>query len=359
MPVTRVGNTDAYSLTFALPTGARYTIEVTGLQAVAAGLDRAALERWWSEVCAELPRLRVGDESYGAAIDRSLRVLLSQRQPATPVPAPASFPVPPSVWQAWQQDIQESMSQRNAFLDVVERRITASEVALRESEVALRESMNRAIFNAQFTVPVVITGLEAPTMPTPATPPDVSPNEGMEPLPEPTHYLGMAVIRTPNVRVNAVTIQPAPSGRLRYIYVHPTTPTDVWQAEVRRQIARIAQRSAPVSIKQNCRYCGKAYPASQGTSTPDAYCSDRCRHAAADLFDCPVCGGTGRSPSGEGKCGECFGSTYRPCDGCQEDHGRASLMFTNPRTGTVYYVCPSCVDDERNAGGVQAPQASV
>jgi hypothetical protein len=146
-------------------------------------------------------------------------------------------------------------------------------------------------------------------------------------------------------------------GNRRTIYVNASTPTDVWQAEVRRQLARIVQRSAPVSIKASCRYCGKAYPARQGITTPDPYCSDKCRNAAADLADCPTCYGTGGTT--EAKCGDCFGSTYKPCDACQEDHARVSLMFTNPSTGTVYYVCPSCVEDERQAGGVQAPQASV
>ena len=299
MPLTVTPDRHAYSLTFGLPTGVFYTVEVTALQALQAGVNREDLERWWEVISAELPRLRVDNESYGEAIDRCLASWLAS----------------------------------GLRMDEIEARLTNAEADMRERLLA-------EVFG-HTAVPAV-----------------EPPNEGVAPAVEPTHYLGMPVNRTPNVRPNAVTIQ-ATLGTRRTIFIHPTTPVEVWQVEARRQLARLVQRSAPVSIKQTCRYCGKAYPAKQGITDPDAYCSDRCRTAAADLIDCPVCAGSGASSVDGAKCGECYGSTYKPCDACQEDTARASLMFTNPSTGTVYYVCPSCVQEERDAGGIQAPQTSV
>lgn len=196
---------------------------------------------------------------------------------------------------------------------------------------------------------VVITGTEEAESP---------PNEGAAPLVEPTHYLGLPVQRTRNVALNTVTLQSNAAGRLA-IYIHPSTPTDIWQPAARARYARHLQRSAPVSIKATCRLCGKAYPARQTLAVTENYCSDRCRAQARDFIDCPACNGTGLGRNEGDKCGECFGTTYQPCAACSEDHARISLTFQNPSSGTVYNICSACVHDEREAGAVQAPQVSM
>jgi hypothetical protein len=355
-------------ITFHMPDGRSYAHAFTGLQVLSLG-EHVIVE--WAE-----------------RVDEEIRRGCLVRPPTPPRTFAGALLTVPTTY--IEQETEAEAAERIAAFSAssrpggpprcsfeeLERRITASEVAMRErmsnalfSGVTVTPStyatwgtayiINTAAFDPlRGLTPQTFITDEVNTMPTP-TP--TTPNEGMPVLQEPTAYLGMPVQRTQNVRVNAVTIQATMAGR-RTIFVNPNTPTGIWQEEVRRQLARLVQRSAPVSIKQTCRYCGKAYPARQGMSTdPSPYCSDRCAAAAADFTDCPACGGTGRAagnPSGE-KCGECYGSSYKPCDSCQEDHARLSLMFTNPSTGTVYYVCPACVADEREAGGVQAPQASV
>jgi len=311
-----------WSVDFRMPNGARFRHAITNAEVESWG-GRDALIWWANRVDAEIIGWR-----------RPARRRLTFAELMNSYAQPISAPLPPLT-----EESVDDASTRIAEWSQTTRRVVRNEYAAyltqRESEVAAALESGVSL-TYQGGVPVMLEGATFV-----AELPAVGPNAGLTPEPEPVTYLGMRVVRTGNVSRGTVVIEN------RVLYVSNRDTPEVWQERARARVAVLNGRRANVSIKAVCRLCGKAYPSVQGIGEPDRFCSDRCRATAKDLIDCEVCNGTGMHSNGRDKCGSCWGTTFKACDACGEDHAHLSHSFLTVRGNGTYFVCPACVKEER------------